>query len=167
MSNLYEDIRDFHYKYSLEYEGAPRELPDDIALFRIGFMAEELAEYAAASGFPNIARSLNDLHQHIKNDARWITKRYEGGRSLEIQLDSLIDLTYVTLGTSHLQGFQFNEGWRRVHNANMQKVRVENPEHSLRKSKYDVIKPKGWMPADLSDLVASPEAVAAEKLMKP
>jgi predicted HAD superfamily Cof-like phosphohydrolase len=167
MSNLYEDIRDFHYKYRLEYEGGPRELPSDIALFRIGFMAEELAEYSQASGYTNIARTLNDLHEHIKNNARWMIKQNEGGRNLEVQFDSLIDLTYVALGTSHLHGFQFNEGWRRVHNANMTKVRVDHPMDSTRKSTYDVVKPKNFVPPDLSDLVVSPEAMATTKLMEP
>lgn len=153
MSNLYEDIRDFHVKFRLEYNEPPRELPSDIALFRIGFIAEELAEYAAHSGFTNIARSLNELHEHIKNESRWVIKRNEGGHNLEMQFDSLIDMTYVVLGTAHLHGFLFNEGWRRVHNANMTKVRVDHPLDSTRKSKYDVVKPKGWAPADLSDLV--------------
>ena len=38
----------------------------------------------------------------------------------------------------------------------MQKIRVEAKtlEGSVRKSKYDVVKPDGWKPASLSDLVA-------------
>jgi predicted HAD superfamily Cof-like phosphohydrolase len=69
------------------------------------------------------------------------------------QLDALVDLVYVALGTAHMQGFDFNEAWRRVHDANMQKVRAQNADESKRGSALDVVKPEGWKPADLSDLV--------------
>lgn len=151
--SYYADIRDFHTKFELQYVGAPRELEDDMALFRIGFMVEELAEYAIHSGFTAIARQLNELHEHIKQNNRWLTKRNEAGHNLEMQFDSLIDLVYVALGTSYLHGFNFDEGWRRVQAANMSKVRVENLTDSKRGSKYDVVKPRGWKPADLSDLL--------------
>lgn len=150
--SFYNDIVDFHTKFELHYEESPRELPEDIALFRIGFMIEEVAEYAQASGFTNIARALNDLHEHIKSNSRWIVGRNEV-RDIEKQFDSLIDLVYVALGSSHQHGFRFNEGWNRVHAANMAKIRVENVDDSTRKSKYDVVKPRGWKPPDLSDLV--------------
>lgn len=150
--SYYGDIRDFHTKFELNYDGRPRELEDDMAKFRIGFMVEELAEYAEHTGFKHLAKALNDLHSHIKENNRWLTERFER-RDLEKGLDSLIDLTYVALGTSHLHGFDFDEGWRRVHEANMKKIRVKNIDDSTRKSKYDVVKPKGWVAPDLSDLV--------------
>lgn len=149
----FTDIRDFHEKFGLEYNGGPRELESDLALFRIGFMIEELAEYAQSSGFVNITRLLNDLHEEIKKQNRWVVGRIENGRDLEIQFDSLIDLVYVALGTAYFHGVDFDEGWRRVHSANMKKIRVERPEDSKRGSSFDVVKPRGWRPPDLSDLV--------------
>lgn len=164
---LTNDIAAFHTKFELSYGGPPKELEPDMGLFRIGFMIEELAEYAASSGYPNIARGLNDMHEHIKDESRWFVKRNEGGRDIEKQFDSLIDLVYVALGTSYLHGFDFDEGWRRVQAANMAKVRVESDlKGSARKSKFDVVKPRGWKPADLSDLVYSAETLAAMKLMR-
>lgn len=149
---LYADIWDFHKKFELQYEGNPRQLDDDLALFRLGFMVEELGEYAAACGFKRIGTALEELHNAIKKDARWMLKREER-RDPVNQLDSLIDLVYVALGTSHLHGFDFDEGWRRVHEANMKKIRTARPEDSKRGSGFDVIKPKNWSPPDLSDLV--------------
>lgn len=151
--SLYQDITDFHTKFELQYDGAPRELDNDMALFRIGFMVEELSEYADSAGFKNIATTLNEIHDSIKEKRRWVVKRDENGHNLETQFDSLIDLCYVALGTAHLHGVDFDEGWRRVHGANMKKVRVENVEDSKRKSKFDVVKPRGWKAPDLSDLV--------------
>lgn len=151
--SYFQDIADFHMKFELSYDqNNPRELPNDIALFRIGFMCEELAEYAQASGFVNIARSLNDLHEHIKENKRWVVNRLEM-RNVEVQFDSLIDLVYVALGTDYLHGFNFDKGWDIVHGANMKKIRVENIQDSKRGSKYDVVKPRGWKIPDLSHLV--------------
>jgi predicted HAD superfamily Cof-like phosphohydrolase len=146
------DIAAFHTKFELAYDGPPKELKPDMGLFRIGFLIEELAEYCQASGYTNLARSLNELHENVKKESRWLVKQSEI-RNIEKQFDSLIDLVYVALGTSYLHGFDFDEGWRRVQVANMAKVRVRNTQDSTRKSKFDVIKPKGWTPADLSDLV--------------
>jgi predicted HAD superfamily Cof-like phosphohydrolase len=85
------------------------------------------------------------ISEHISED---------GSPELVDQLDALVDLAYVVLGTAYLHGFRFNEAWRRVHAANMAKVRAERAEQSARGSTFDVVKPPGWKPADLSDLVA-------------
>lgn len=116
------DIAEFHRKFGLEYVGHPRFLPEDIRQFRFDFMSEELTEYD------------------------------NSGNDLEQQFDALIDLVYVALGTAHLHGFDFREGWRRVHEANMRKVRCERPGDSLRGSTWDVIKPPGWTAPSLKDL---------------
>lgn len=119
------DISDFHIKYGLAYVGKPRNLPDDLADFRMKFLEEELTEYRAAS---------------LSED-------------LEGQLDALVDLVYVALGTAYLQGFNFREAWKRVHTANMQKIRAVDSSASKRSNANDVVKPPGWTAPDLSDLV--------------
>jgi len=123
--DLFKDIKDFHEKFALKYEDKPRTLPNELRVFRIDFMDEEINEYAMASAQKN-------LHD---------------------QLDALVDLVYVALGTAYMQGFDFNEAWRRVHEANMKKVRAVDVKDSKRKSVYDVVKPAGWVAPDLSDLV--------------
>lgn len=150
------DIAAFHQKFTGLGEhrpAGPQELDDELALFRIGFMVEELAEYAAHSGFAGIARTLNELHELIKSKSQWLCRRNEGGRDLEMQFDSLIDLVYVALGTAYHHGVDFDEGWRRVHAANMRKVLAKTAEDSKRGYRFDVVKPKSWRPPDLSDLV--------------
>ena len=59
----------------------------------------------------------------------------------------------VALGTAYMQGFNFKEAWRRVHEANMRKVRATSEEQSKRNSSSDVVKPAGWVAPDLKDLV--------------
>lgn len=94
--------------------------------FRLGFLLEEIVEYARA---------------HLTDD-------------LEGELDALVDAEYVLRGTVHLQGFDrrradndlvpFDEAWRRVHAANMGKV-------PSRGGKF--VKPPGWTPPTHYDLV--------------
>lgn len=121
--NPVADIYEFHLRFGLEYIGPPRFLPDELGEFRTKFMQEELNEYKDA-------------------------------KTLEKKLDALVDLMYVLLGTAHMHGFiHFEEAWNRVQAANMKKVRVKNLADSTRNSPFDVVKPPGWVPPDLSDLV--------------
>lgn len=123
--SMFKDIKDFHEKFGLTYRNGPRPLDQDMANFRVGFLQEELNEYISAT---------------INGD-------------VEGQFDALIDLAYVALGTAYLQGFDFEQGWNRVHEANMKKVRVKKASESKRGSEYDIKKPEGWTAPDLSDLV--------------
>jgi predicted HAD superfamily Cof-like phosphohydrolase len=66
--------------------------------------------------------------------------------------DALIDLIYIALGTIHLHGWNFNEGWRRVHDANMRKVLSSKENPGKYGAKIDVVKPANWIAPDLKDL---------------
>jgi predicted HAD superfamily Cof-like phosphohydrolase len=134
------DIQQFHERFGLDYDGKPRELPDDLRKFRIQFLAEELCEYVGLKGTPK------DLVASVLRD-------HDFKPQLEDQLDALVDLVYVALGTAYLHGFTFDEAWRLVHTANMRKVRVTRAIDSSRNSVYDVCKPDGWKAPDLSHLV--------------
>lgn len=140
LTSFTADIGDFHQRFGIDYIGPPRYLPEDMHDFRLKFMAEELCEYA---GVPSsVKRQIQDLLHTFKGDT-----------SLHDQFDGLIDLVYVALGTAHLHGFPFSDGWSMVHQANMKKVRVLRAEDSTRSSSYDVIKPPGFVPPDLSFLL--------------
>lgn len=144
MQSQFEDIKDFHTKFGLEYKGPPRRLPADLGEFRIGFIAEELAEYITPK---------SEQHKRIVGMIQAYYADMGSAVTLEKQFDALIDLVYVALGTAYLQGFAFDEGWRRVHEANMRKIRATHASQSLRGSTNDVVKPPGWTAPDLSDLV--------------
>lgn len=146
MTDLFKDIAEFHKKFGLEYEGPPRYLHFDLGRFRTMFMGEELAEYIGP---------LKSDHDQLSFVIGKLAHKQLGmeRQSLEKQFDALVDLVYVAIGTAYLQGFDFNEGWRRVHEANMKKVRALRKEDSARGSVYDVVKPEGWIAPDLSDLV--------------
>jgi predicted HAD superfamily Cof-like phosphohydrolase len=134
------DIKAFHEKFGLEYNGPPRQIEEGLAKFRAKFMGEEVCEYCSDN---------EDLNREIT----LLLGLNHQPQLLEKHFDALIDLVYVALGTSYLHGFDFAEGWRRVHAANMSKVRAERASDSKRGSTFDVVKPEGWTPPDLSDLV--------------
>ena len=119
------DIEEFHEKFGLAYDGKPRPLQRDLLKFRHRFIFEEFKE--------------------------WV-KAMKGGR-LDEEFDALIDLAYVMMGYAYMRGWNWRKAWARVHAKNMEKVRAQSAADSKRGSQFDVIKPKGWTPADLSDLV--------------
>jgi predicted HAD superfamily Cof-like phosphohydrolase len=127
--DLNGDVVAFHEKFQAQN---PTRLPNHelepkMQEFAIKHLQEELDEYKAA-----VARR----------------------DSVDV-LDSLVDLIYVALGAVHKHGMSpsFDEAWRRVHSANMAKVRAEKATDSKRGAAFDIVKPVGWIPPDLSDLV--------------
>jgi len=67
-------------------------------------------------------------------------------------LDALVDIVYIAMGTAYRRGWDFGLAWMRVHAANMEKERGE--EHNSKYgSSFDIVKPEGWEPPELNDLV--------------
>jgi len=81
---------------------------------------------------------------------------YEKAPRLVDELDALVDLVYVAMGTAYRQGFDFDEAFRRVHAANMRKVRAKGSDESKRGNPLDVVRPEGWEPPFLEDLARNP-----------
>ena len=123
--DLFNMVAAFHEKFQLE----PTEQPDfpyeEIWKLKNVHMQEELDEIRAAA---------------INGD-------------LEEYFDGLIDLVYVALGAAYLSGLPFNEGFRRVHEANMKKMRALHAKQSKRGSSYDIVKPPGFVAPTLTDLI--------------
>jgi len=123
------DIAAFHQKFEIPRLPQPGLLAVEDMGFRISFLFEEMQELVTA---------------------------YEGDDLVE-QFDALIDLVYVALGTAYMMGLPFADGWSRVHEANMKKVRAESEfdPRSKRMHKFDVVKPEGWVSPDLTDLCST------------
>jgi predicted HAD superfamily Cof-like phosphohydrolase len=71
--------------------------------------------------------------------------------SLEEQFDALIDLSVFTMGTAERQGFPFEVGFSRVIHKNLDKE-LGATKHRGGFSR-DLVKPEGWTPPVLIDLV--------------
>lgn len=66
---------------------------------------------------------------------------------------SLLEVHRSIVDHAFLCGLDFVTAWQRVHDANMRKKRAEKESDSKRGSRFDVIKPEGWVAPDLRDLV--------------
>jgi len=123
--DLFNMVAAFHEKFELKPQPQPDFPIDEIAALKCIHMKEELDEIKLA----------------------WA----EG--NLEDYFDGLIDLVYVALGAAYLAGLPFNEGFKRVHEANMTKIRALREEDSKRGSTYDIVKPPGFVAPTLTDLI--------------
>lgn len=140
------DVSVFQKKMNHEYDGGPRLLPPELALFRLRFLGEELKELGKAMGV------VVDIScTSVADASTWSGP--ERVEALTEALDGLVDLDYVLLGTVLQLGFGpvYDEAWRRVQRANLLKVAGQKATRGFAK---DVIKPIGWSPPDLTDLVA-------------
>ena len=145
---MFADVSKFHEKFGLKATEDPgHRLLDDLLMFRLRFLVEELQEYAEAVGF--------ELNWSIKSVpiAPGIEERKFDP---EQAADSLADLCYVALGTAYLHRYEkFDEMWSRIQSANMAKVRAESAKDPLSKRKHaaDVVKPIGWQKPTFGDLL--------------
>lgn len=133
----FSDVGDFHRKFDLDTSDnyginlggpGPRPINDDLMAFRHKFMQEELDEFMEG----------------------W----HEGDHAK--MFDALIDLVYVAMGTAHLNGYPWEQGWLLVQAANMTKVRAAaDGSDSKRGSSFDVVKPPNWKAPDIKSLLES------------
>jgi predicted HAD superfamily Cof-like phosphohydrolase len=151
MASNHGDVGQFHQKFRLhnttfEFAGPPPEpITEDLVKFRLKFLEEELLEFARAFKFSLPSPPLT------------------GTSELKIEVDhaqafdALLDLVYVAMGTAHLLGYPWQEGWDEVQRANMTKMRAETAEQSQastgRGSTLDVIKPPDFKPPDIAKVL--------------
>lgn len=133
----FSDVGDFHRKFDLPavetgpmgrfcVDAGPKNPDIEMINFRLQFMLEELQEFVQGM-------EQNDPEQ---------------------MFDALLDLVYVALGTAHIFGFPWPEGWNEVHNANMAKIRaLPDGSNSTRGSGFDVVKPEGWVAPNIQAIL--------------
>ena len=123
----FEDVLAFRKKIGLPIATSPQNFvtPEDGGFWR-RFLQEELNEF----------------------------ERAKDNKDLGEQFDALLDLVYVAMGAAAVLGLPWQEGWDRVHAANMQKEPGVKPGRS---GHPDAVKPEGWTAPDLTDLVTGRE----------
>jgi len=130
MPTNFTDVGDFHRKFGLHAsdhgDAGPVEVPEELYLFRLKFLQEELDEF-------------RDSWEH--GDVAGLA-------------DALIDLVYVAMGTAHLFGFPWEALWNEVQGANMSKVRATPEAMGPRQnSSHDVIKGPNFTPPDINGVL--------------
>jgi len=78
---------------------------------------------------------------------------YVQAKTKEDELDALVDLVVFAVGSAERAGYLhvFDDAFTRVMEANMSKELGPNQKRGS--FALDLVKPEGWQPADLSDLV--------------
>jgi predicted HAD superfamily Cof-like phosphohydrolase len=124
-TNVFSDVRDFHKEMGIP-TSSNKALTKEAQAFRATLLDEEVSEYhdAVAKG------------------------------KAEKEFDALIDIMYICAGTIAMHGWKGEVAWDRVHAANMKKQPSPIPtKRAAETGQIDVIKPKGWKPPVLADLV--------------
>lgn len=132
MASNFSDVGDFHEKFGLRRsdkgDNEIQEIDEDLLKFRLKFLWEELDEFEAGL----------KVEDHAQ------------------MFDALLDLVYVAMGTAHLLGYPWQDGWNAVQHANMQKVRAaKDGSDSKRGSSFDVVKPEGWTAPDIEAILSA------------
>lgn len=104
-------------------------------------------------GFTNCENAFLRI-KRLREEVQEITEAILNNDMEEI-LDGLVDLEYILHGTTLAYGLQhvYDEAFDRVHEANMKKQRATSASQSKHNTRYDIIKPEGWEPPVLSDLI--------------
>jgi predicted HAD superfamily Cof-like phosphohydrolase len=111
--SYFDCVRQFHMAVLGIQDVSPTfDLPVEFSQ-RVGFLEEELEELEVA---------------HANRDMVGVA-------------DALADLVYVAIGTAHMMGIDFEQVFKAVHAANMQKLRGITKRGMV----YDAIKPEGWV----------------------
>lgn len=124
-NSVFADVRDFHKEMGIPIS-PNKVLTPEAQTFRATLLDEEVGEYhdAVAKG------------------------------KAEKELDALIDIIYICAGTIAMHGWKGEAAWDRVHAANMKKQPAPVPtKRAGDTGQIDVVKPKGWKPPVLTDLV--------------
>lgn len=120
---MYNDINDFLNKVQIETQATPQLLANEVMINRYNHMFEELSEFSQSN-------NMSDLHGCV---------------------DALVDLVYVALGTARMMGLseqQWNECFKRVHDANMTKTYGKVEGH-----KFGVKKPDNFQPPNFDGIL--------------
>lgn len=138
MTTMFRDVGIFHEKFSLPTAnpGAkyrkPRLLNEEEFKYRLGFLKEELLEFAMA---------------------------HDGG-DIEGAADGLADLIWVALGTAHYMGLPMDEIWAEVRRANLDKRPWQEGDPVKPRAKHlsdmslEIAKPAGWRAPELKRIIA-------------
>jgi len=142
MSYNFNDVREFHNKFSLVRNARPTKLTEEQLEDRIKFMFEEFKEFCDASGIVINYEQGGDLK------VRPPLFKKDQVQDIYGQADALIDLVYVAMGTAVMMGLPWQELWSDVHRANMEKELRESVDH-----KAGIFKPENWQPPKTEEII--------------
>lgn len=127
---------------------------------------QKVRDFFKLFGLPHRHESiLNCSSPHLLDDETWmfrqqhmleeITEMTQAHRDRDLPkfADALGDLMYLVCGTAHFANLDLDAVFEEIHRANMRKVRDVDGT-GKRKSKIDVVKPPGWQPPNVEQVLA-------------
>lgn len=118
--SYFKDVKAFHQKFGLEYDGPPRMMNAEEQGFRWRFLNEELGEVKEALLEEDVAQVAAEL----------------------------ADLVWVACGMAHRMGINLDAHWVAIREANMKKERASPENPGKRGNAIDIVKPAGWVRPD-------------------
>lgn len=119
----------------------------DVREFQLKFWPEYVVDRPSWRHLPAVLAA----YRHVLEEVDELGRALEA-RDLEGALDAVVDAVYVLCGLAVRLGLPLDEAWERVHRANLAKARGAGPRGAI-----DVVKPPGWEPPVLRDLVETAE----------
>ena len=119
--NFAGDIRFMHAKFGIERPPTPRMTSPHITDFRSKFLEEEVKEFLEEIKAGNVPKAAHEA----------------------------MDILVIVFGTMDEMGIPVAPCWNEVLRANMAKERATSPEQSKRGSTRDLVKPEGWVRANV------------------
>jgi predicted HAD superfamily Cof-like phosphohydrolase len=114
--SYFNDVKKFHDKFNLSYDGPPRVLSAEEQGFRWRFLNEELAEVKEALLEEDVAQVAGEL----------------------------ADVIWIACGMAHRMGINLDSHWSAIRDANMAKVKASAENPGKRGNAMDIVKPPGW-----------------------
>lgn len=111
-------------------------------------LAAEFNEKIIGLPAPDRPRMLSrDRKQRRMNHFYEEVLEYSQARTTADEVDALVDLIYVAAGALHEMGVDGMAHFTEVHEANMRRVRGDNPQRPTPDGQpvYDAVKPEGWV----------------------
>ena len=152
MNQWQRDVRQFHITFKQPAPEQPTFLTAHQRMLRCRLLLEETMEYIKACGF-----RLGHIDQ--------------GGRTMMIlaedptaqidpieQIDGLVDVIYIALGSAIMMGLDLQPFWEEVHGSNMRKVGADGKAHVREDGK--ILKPEGWEPPNIGKVFLQERAKA-------
>jgi len=154
MTTRSENVKIFtEQSKGVELPNHPRKMTRDEVLFLVKMVSEELQELLVT--VTNKDEDVNILLRNIVSNSNPPNYNNEGKDDLELmaeQVDAFVDIDYYNCNAAAKVGFNVDDVFDLVHQANMSKKFEDGIFH--KNSEGKVIKPPGWTEPDVKVVVS-------------
>lgn len=121
MNRYLEAVKEFHNRFQVPVCKLNEEIPLEVRQLRVKLIFEELKEFAQAT---DCMGTFENLCRKNVTPERLLPPEDGNNRNKKEEIDALLDITYVTMGSSISLGYHevFDEAFEEVQRSNMSKA---------------------------------------------